>query len=235
MKRILAAGLAAAALSYLAVSSALANGAPRPIRPRPVPPEPAVNPEVAPGPVRPEIIPNGRLTIEARDDVNAMRLQIPREMFNALQPRPKPEVKADAGIGPERTVAAGIALSAAMMVGGLWLVRSVRPARALFVVPALVGIGAAAVWADVAPRPPRPQPLPPIQVDPPAPPVVVLPAVLTGPILVEIVDGIKEAKLIVNRKMLASLADKPFRIQPAEPIRPPAAEPIRPPGAEPRE
>jgi hypothetical protein len=82
------------------------------------------------------------------------------------------------------------------------------------------------VWANLPPRPPRPQPLPPIHIDPPAPAPVVLPAFINGPVLVEVVDGIKEVKLIVNRKMLAGLADKPVHILPAEPIRP--VQPVQP-------
>lgn len=216
--------LTAIGAAALSAGTVLGNGAPRPL-PRPEPaPEP--RPPVVIQPAQPVKEPEGvksRLTIEARDDVNESILVIPRSLAAGA---PKPgnvapgNAPAEAPKGAAgrplnaRDAVAGLALSLAVVVGGMTLVRrsggAMRP-----LVLAVAGAGvlgsAGLLMADIPGPGPRPRPRPPI---PPQPPVEVqppipLPAIVsfTGPVYVQISDTATECKLIVNRRLLARLSD----------------------------
>jgi len=216
-------------LTALLAAPVWANRAPPP---RPVPPPEPPKVEVV-VPAEPKA--NGRLTIEARDDVNVSRLQIPKAMLAQLAGEKKPAAAAGGERSDARgrinTMVAGGALSMAFALGGLWLFGTGRGRKLLAVVIGCAGIGGAALMADI--RPPRPRP--PVPPQPPEVEVRPLPPLpgitLTGPVFVEVIDG-DEMKLIVNKSMLAKLgnagvapAQPPVGI-PAEPAQPgPAPEP----------
>jgi hypothetical protein len=222
--------LPAAGAVLLTAGMAWANGAPAPaprppVRPLPPPVEPPVN--VEPAKAEPDFKADAKaqLTIEARDDVNESRLIIPRKLAGAAGAGPRGDA-GDQGLPPLNLAMAGIAMSAAVAVGGLWLVRTRRVSATTAKLAAgasvLLGVGGWVIADVPAPRP-VPRPRPPV-VAPPQPPKVELPAaVLTGPVLIQYVDEGNEIKLVVNRRMLAKLgpaAPKPVEAPPAPPIVP---------------
>lgn len=218
--------LPAAGAVLLTAGMAWANGAPPPApRPplRPLPPDP---PAVKVEPVQAEAEfktdAKAQLTIEARDDINESRLIIPRKLAGAAGAGPRGDA-GDQGLPPLNLAMAGIAMSAAVAFGGLWLVRTRRVSATTAKLAAgaavLLGVGGWVIADVPAPRP-FPRPRPPVV----APPKVELPpAVLTGPVLIQYVDEGNEIKLVVNRRMLAKLgpaAPKPVEAPQAPPIVP---------------
>ncbi len=93
------------------------------------------------------------------------------------------------------TVIAGLALTAAFVSGGFWLIRRGRgpggAAAAVVLALSLLALGASAVWADIA-RPPKPR----------GPVTLPLPANVTLPdtVVVDILDKGDTITLIVNKK-----------------------------------
>ena len=115
---------------------------------------------------------------------------------------PKSLLQGNTKTGPGRgrpvrlpTIIAGLALTAAFVSGGFWLVRRGRgPGRTVaagVVVLSFLALGASAVWADV-PRPPRPR----------GPVTLPLPANVTLPdtVVVDLLDKGDTITLIVNKK-----------------------------------
>lgn len=148
------------------------------------------------------------LVIQVDPTAQQARLMIPKEMLAKL--------RADAGAEPKsgfaglHTVVAGLSLAMALAFSGLWLARH----RGQFGGKALVLIvgagtsllvgGAAMVWADVAPRPRPPQPVP---------------AVANGNVIIDVVDKGTEVKLIITREQLLKLngGAQPLPIRPLPP------------------
>jgi hypothetical protein len=217
MNRLLSLPFAAAILT--AAVPAMANEGPPPGQPRP--------PRVQPKPPAEADGVKSQLIIEARDDAaeTGSVLLIPKSLMAEAKPGvgavPGGAGGAGGGMPPVNMAVAGLAMSAAVVAGGLWLVRRTGPVRrgelavGAAVAVAAVVLGGSMLWADVAPfpRPPRPPvvpPRPPVQ--PPVssepasdlPKVKLPPAVLSGPVTVRFTDD-KEIKLIVSRKMLAML------------------------------
>jgi hypothetical protein len=136
------------------------------------------------------------------DKVTETRLEVPKNLLASL--------RADAGVpnGDSRwaglsslqLVVAGLALTAALTLGGLWLVRSRnRPAgRTLIVLLAVVTLLGAAgiVWANVAPPPPPPKPVLPDGL------------LLSEKVTVDVVEKGDAVRLIVPRADLAKLLEK---------------------------
>jgi hypothetical protein len=175
----------------------------------PPPPPPPPGPRVGPGgPPRPglEFHPvNVKLTVEVDEKAKQPRLVVPYVLLmkgagppaGALPPRlpvgapvaPPPALPrkegADAGALGLPTIVAGLALTAAAVSGGLWLVR--RGSRRTLLGVLAVGVLAAsatALWADIGPGggrgPRRPPPPPPEKTTPiPLPAGVELPEKIT--------------------------------------------------------
>jgi hypothetical protein len=107
-------------------------------------------------------------------------VRIPRSMLNSLA-NPTTPARSDSGISPAHTVVAGIALSAALAVGGLLFARR-RSGHgpALLLIAGIGGVGllSTIAAADVSPfghgpRPPRPTPTQ---------------STITTPVVVEVID-----------------------------------------------
>jgi hypothetical protein len=109
------------------------------------------------------------------------------------------------------TVVAGLALTFALVSGGVWLVRrgTTRTVAAVALALSLLALGGSALFADVA-KPPQPKVTP-----------VTLPAniVFTDKIQIEFVDKGDEVKLLVGKDMVKAEA-KP------EPKPQPGAKPV---------
>lgn len=139
-----------------------------------IPPRPRVQKPAAPTGMKSEVL------VKAAN-VSMAHLVIPAKVLARLAEK-APRASA-APTGP-RTVVAGIALSAALVVGGLQLVRrkntgARQTALLLTLSGAIVFVAASAVWADIAPGPgPRRPVLPPeqpVQQPDSAPPGLTLP------------------------------------------------------------
>jgi hypothetical protein len=137
--------------------------------------------------------PKAKFVVLVDDRAGVPHLRIPKALLQGGQPGDKEE----AGRFGLPTIFAGLALTAAFVSGGFWLVRRGRgPGRttaAVGVVLALLALGASAVWADI-PRPPRPRPRGPVTLP--------LPANVTLPdtVVVEIVEKGDTITLVVNKK-----------------------------------
>ncbi len=144
-----------------------------------------------------------KLTVVTDPKLKAPRLLIPRSLLVTTTPEPKRVGAA----GRIPAVMAGLALSSALVVGGLWLAgkggRRTRAAALVLGVLAVIGAGTA--WADIPapwwqPRPPRPGPpfMPPVE-KPEAPPALKLPANVTLPadIQIEVVDAGEGLRLAI--------------------------------------
>jgi hypothetical protein len=177
--RLLPLCLAASVFFLLAAGEARANEAAPP--PPPKPAAPAAGGQ------------SGNLTLAVDDTAKEPRLQIPRKLLGK---------EATAGgsraeVPPLHRVVAGVALTLALALGGLWLARSRdglsrRRLAAVLVAVALVGAGSAFLWAE-----PVPEPIPP----PPAR----SPALLLDGVRIQIIDKGDDVKLVVNRDDLARL------------------------------
>jgi hypothetical protein len=158
--------------------------------------------------------PTTSVVIVANDQVKEARLQIPRKLVKDLQV---------GGLFPEggdartenrlpalNTLVAGLTLSLALTLGGLWLVRQRRrtPGRGatalLLAAAVLLGASGALVWANVPPRERPPQPANPTGMP------------LPGKVAIEIVDKGDAITLIVNRGELAKIVDKAAEPKPGE-------------------
>jgi hypothetical protein len=119
----------------------------------------AARADISPPPRRPSR-PAGRkqvkLVVKVDRKVRKPRLVVPRK-FIGTRGRPRAEA------APSRlpTLAAGVALSLTVVTGGIWLVRRGKKGRFLagaLLAVSLVGLGGAALWADIPPlgkrRPP---------------------------------------------------------------------------------
>src|SRR6267378_6205657 len=138
------------------------------------------------------------LTVEVEDYTSDSRLQIPRKLIGAMRAAAEAEGgkedRAVAGGSRLHTIIAGVALSLALALSGLWFVRHRVRFRGqrftvLLTATSLLVVGGA-LWADVAGpgwRPRRDRFLGP----PALPPA-------SGRVVVEIVDKGDTVKLIVN-------------------------------------
>jgi hypothetical protein len=150
---------------------------------------PSARADLAPPP-----LPKGtetKFVVVVDDRADKPHLQIPKSL---LQGTTKPGQE-EAGLFGAPTIIAGLALTAAFVSGGFWLVRRGRgpgrTAAAVVVVLSFLALGASAVWADI-PRPPRPR----------GPVVLPLPANVTLPdtVVVDLLDKGDTITLIVNKK-----------------------------------
>jgi hypothetical protein len=135
------------------------------------------------------------LTIEIDDKAKEPKLVIPRKLLGAWGAPGKQE-RSELNLSPLHTAVVGIALTGALVFGGLWLVRSRgrfggRGLALLVGSLVLLGAGAAAVWAEPVPIP-QPKPAPAISFDKTS---------------IEIVEQGDAVKLIVNREHLAKMSE----------------------------
>jgi hypothetical protein len=96
---------------------------------------------------------NHSLEIRVSDDGRGARLLIPQTLLESLA-RTEP-AHADAGFFPLRTVVAGVAMSAALVIGGLLLARGrgKKRARSLLIIIGGTSVAAAVGSANLAPYP----------------------------------------------------------------------------------
>jgi hypothetical protein len=170
-----------------------------------LPPKPTGSAPLANGPKE------APLVIEVNEHTKVPWLQIPRKLLGT----PPASERKGAALGGDRLpiTMAGLALTAAVIAGGLWLVRRGQMRRAaglgLGLGLALCVGGATALWADL---PPRPRGRPAERIPPVVPPALVLPAAIQfdKQIVIEIVDKGDAIKLTVHKNMVGKLAnDKP--------------------------
>ncbi|HVS39163.1 MAG TPA: hypothetical protein VMS17_26630 [Gemmataceae bacterium] len=144
--------------------------------------------------IAPPPLPMGAKTkfvVVVDDRADTPHLQIPKSLLQGGQSGGKE----DAGLFGAPTIIAGLALTAAFVSGGFWLIRRGRgPGRtlaAVVVILSFVALGASAVLADI-PRPPRPR----------GPVALPLPANVTLPdtVVVDFLDKGDAITLIVNKK-----------------------------------
>jgi hypothetical protein len=135
MKRFLAAGLLALALLSTSVSADIA-----------IDPPPKYDPKISERLIGPE-----KVVIEVNDDHPPV-LRLPKSLVEQFAPAKKPK-KAEARMLRPQTIIAGIALSAAIGMSGLLLVRRRTSAATMW----LVGLGSTVmvgtVLANIAPPP----------------------------------------------------------------------------------
>ena len=179
-----------------------------------VPSPPGPHPHSPPAPVASVA---ASLAIEVDPQASENLLLVPRKLLGDAQPTAFRGDRQQGAwlevIPPLGTVVAGIALSLALISGGLWLAHrrsAQRAAVSLLMIVATAGFATSLAWADIAspwghrtPRPPLPTPSP--SVAPPLVPTVVL---LAEPIRVKAVDG-DTIKLIVTPSAAAKLAKRP--------------------------
>jgi hypothetical protein len=121
-----------------------------------------------------------QLVVTTDASIKQARLRIPASALRPGAPGAAPGPRSDAGMSPARTVVAGIALTAAIAVSGLLLVRGRGARGRMLLLAALVasaGVLLSLASADV-PRPPRPAPTP----------ISIPMGGLKMPVVVEIVD-----------------------------------------------
>jgi hypothetical protein len=173
--------LALAALAFLSESAARAD-----VRPQPQPPP-------APGLIMGAR--DAKLIVQKDDNAKAARLVIPAGLLTA-QPGPR-RIGALDGLP---AAVAGLALTAAFVSGGFWLVRKKRTLAAMSLFASLVVFGTTAVQADLRPVP-----------RPPAPVTVNFPATVThdGKLTLEIVPAGDTIQLIMPTKAIAEAAPQP--------------------------
>jgi hypothetical protein len=152
------------------------------------------------------------LVIALDDSAREPRLEIPKAILNRF--RASAEDGADdgtrrvEGVSPLHTIVGGFALSSAMAVGGLWLVRSRARSRgktvgAVLIAAGFLALGASVLWADIPPYG-RGRPVPP----PPAPEKIVAGITLSDKVTVQVVDGGEAIRLIVSREQLGKVLAK---------------------------
>lgn len=208
MKRLTRIGLSLLALGLL-LPEARADLLPgRGVRPpvRPIVP-PGVNPFVQPGAGRPLPI-KVKLVVKVDEKIKLPVLQVPLNLAMGQQAGPGGQALPPAGADAGRrlgmpTIIAGLALTLAFASGGLWLVRrGSGRALAILLVLSLFAGGAAAVWANGAPRP---LPRPPAPQPRPALPELKLPAgiELSDKLILEPVAAGDHLTLIVPKSMVA--------------------------------
>jgi hypothetical protein len=155
-----------------------------------------------PDPVRPENTPAAApFVIVVDDGAQQPRLEIPRKVLSSLRAAGDTQDgdTRRAGILPQlHTIIAGVALSLAVTLGGLWLVRSRRrgtgPHPALLITALALATVGGVLWANVpAPPPPR---------DVPAGISV------TDKMTVQVANEGDAIRLIVSSKQLAGAMDK---------------------------
>jgi hypothetical protein len=155
--------------------------------------------EAAPPPDKPSLPAAVPVVIVVDDSAQQPRLEIPRKVLSSLKASADGE-EGDtrrAAILPQlHTIIAGVALSLALTLGGLWLVRSRRrftgTGAALLVVTLAVAAGGGALWANLPPPPPMPDPG----------------IRLADKATVQIVDKGDAIRLIVSSKQLTGVLDK---------------------------
>jgi hypothetical protein len=157
--------------------------------------------EAAPPPDKPSPPAAVPLVIVLDDSAKQPRLEIPRKVLSSLK------ASADGQEGDGRrvealpvlhTIVAGVALSLAFTLGGLWLVRSRRrftgTGAALLLAALTLTVAGGVLWANVpAPPPPRPA-------DPGIP--------LADKATVQVVDQGDAIRLVASPKQLAGVMDK---------------------------
>jgi hypothetical protein len=186
--------------------SAVADIPPGP-RPRPTPsPLPEPKPDPAPAP------PTGPgLLIQPSPGAREAVLRIPRKL---LPPGDAPKAKADAGFSPTQTIVAGLAMTAAVSLLGLHLVRRRGRTLAMSLVGGMVAIGVTSsiILANAAPIPPdRRRPNPPAENKVDAGQF----GLRKMPLKIEIVDQGEDAVLTADPAML----------EPLPGAKPPVAQP----------
>jgi hypothetical protein len=136
------------------------------------------------------------------DKVTETHLEVPKSLLASLRAdagEPDGDSRR-AGLAPLQLVVAGLALTVAISLGGLWLVRyRNRPGgRTLVVLLAVVTVLGAAglVWANIAPPPPPPKPVLPDGI------------LLSEKVSVDVVEKGDAVRLIVPRGDLAKVLDK---------------------------
>lgn len=164
--------------------------------PRPRPPFP---PRERPEQVATE--PTAPLTILTDDNAKEPRLIIPRKLL-ASWDKPSNE-RGMLELSPVHTMIAGLSLSGALVLGGLWLVRGrgrlgARGLAVLIGTAILLGVGVTAVWANRPPPPPREKP-------------VTVDGVTFDKVQVEITDKGDSVRLILNKSHLAKVSEQPQR------------------------
>lgn len=142
-------------------------------------PRPRPTPEPKPAPDKPD---QKQLLLSTDGNAKEAHLRIPA---SALKPGAQPgsQPHSDSGISPMRTVIAGIALTAAITMSGLLLVRGRGRRRVLLLAGLAAGAGVlgSIASADIA----RPRPRPPEKSES----VLVIPASgLNMPVVIDIVD-----------------------------------------------
>ena len=134
---------------------------------------------------------DAKLVVKKDDNAKNARLVVPVGLLVA-QPAPR-RVGFIEGVP---AIVAGLALTAAFVSGGFWLVRKNRGIATIALFISLAVLGTSAVQADI-PRPPRPAPAVP----------VTLPANVThdGKLTLEIVPNGDTIELIVPSKMVTEV------------------------------
>jgi hypothetical protein len=113
----------------------------------------------------PALVAEGRrLTVSSDSRDGRVHVRIPRKLMAALQSQPAPPAPTTGGAPVNRTILAGVFLSAAIVTGGVWFLRYRRvPAHggkvavATCVLVASLGCVLFDRWGD-SPRPPAPIP-----------------------------------------------------------------------------
>ena len=134
------------AIASIAMAPAAMAGAP----PRGVVRPPII---IRPVPVEPAPVPNDQFIVQLAEGNNPTVLVIPRDAFAGPAPH------ADAtGVSPVPTIAAGLGLSAAIVIGGLQLARGRRRNGAILLAAAAIGISMVARGLYAADSPLAPPP-----------------------------------------------------------------------------
>ena len=141
-----------------------------------------------------------RVVIAPLDGQKDSRLYLPRELWRSLNTDPAP-VKAAAAPGRTSTIAAGLALTGAFVLGGLWLVKNPKRRLAGAVTVALAGLAVLGVCGCPIDKKPETQ----VAFRPLAP-THVLNGELEGEALLELDDSSDAVQLLLDRKALEQFA-----------------------------
>jgi hypothetical protein len=148
------------------------------------------------------------LVVAFDDAAREPRLEIPRAILGRL--RASADDGADdgtrrvQGVSPWHTILGGIAISSALVLGGLWLVRSrsrtgAKAAGLLLAAAAVLTISGSLLWADIPPFG-RGRPVPP-----PAAEKIVAGIPLSDKVTIEVVDNGEAIRLVVSKGQFAKV------------------------------
>jgi hypothetical protein len=182
--------------------------------PRPRPPQPLPEPKPDPAPAPPA---GPALLIQPTPGAKDATLRIPRKL---LPPGDAPKAKADGtGFSPTQTVVAGLAMTAAVSLLGLHLVRRRGRTLAMSVAgaTAIIGVGGSILLANAAPLPRNLRPIPAAENKAEAAQL----GLRKIPLKIEVVDQGEEVVLMVDPAMLEAGAIAKPVVNPNLPPPPP--------------